>query len=278
MPEMWPAEQLFSFVLVYWLTPFQILLAVHLPLLASLWRLDSAIPRRILAAGIAAIVALVAGSAFEDRLLPVREGRRVHYAESRYGRIEVVDAAGQVSLFTDGVPSLSSQDVALAEEIVHFPLSQIDRPHRLLLVSAVGGMMAEVAKYHPHQVDYVELDPLAARLQIRFGLVTPIDGLTVIAQDARAYLADTSTHYDAILVNLPEPETFQANRFFTAEFFALASNHLAPGGVFSFGVDGVANYISETRQQQMSSLANTAASYFRPCHAIAGTAVVVRLQ
>jgi spermidine synthase len=65
------------------------------------------------------------------------------------------------------VPGLSSQDPALAEEIVHFPLSQVDRPRRLLLVSAVGGMMAEVAKYRPDRVDYVELDPLAARLQIR---------------------------------------------------------------------------------------------------------------
>jgi spermidine synthase len=253
---------LFSFILVHWLTPFQILLAVHLPLLACLWRLESAFSRRTAAAGVAAIVALAAGAAFEDRLLPVREGRRVHYAESRYGRIEVVESAGQVSLFTDGVPGLSSQDTALAEEIVHFPLCQIERPRRLLLVSAVGGMMAEVDKYRLDRVDYVELDPLAARLQIRYGLVAPIDGLTVIARDARAYLSHTSIRYDAILVNLPTPETFQANRYFTAEFFELASHHLAPGGVLSFGIDGVANYISPNRQQQLSSLANTAASFF----------------
>ncbi len=252
----------FSFVLVHWLTPFQILLAVHLPLLGSLWRLESAITRRTAAAGIFAVVALVAGVVFEDRLLPAREGRRVHYAEGRYGRIEVVESGGQVSFFTDGVPSLSSQDSALAEEIVHFPLSQIDRPRRLLLISTVGGMMAEVAKYRPDRVDYVELDPLAAQLQLRFDLVTPIDGLTVIEQDARVYLTDTSTIYDAILVSLPEPETFQMNRFYTAGFFELAKNHLTPGGVFSFGLDGVANYISETRQRKLSSLANTAGTFF----------------
>ena len=252
----------FSFVLVYWLTPFRVLLVVHLPLLACLWRLETAFPRRTAAAAVAAILSLVAGAAFEDRLLPVREGRRVYYAESRYGRIEVVESDGQTSLFTDGVPSFSSQNPALAEEIVHFPLSQVARPRRLLLISAVGGMMAEVAKYRPSRVDYVELDPLAARLQIDFGLVTPIAGLTVITQDARAFLAGTATRYDAILVSLPEPETFQGNRYFTAGFFAQAKNHLAPGGVFSFGIDGVANYISETRQQKLSSLANTANSFF----------------
>ena len=252
----------FSFALVYWLSPFQVLLVVHLPLLVSLLRLESAYSRRTAAAGVVAMVALVAGTVFEDRLLPKREGRRIHYTESRYGRIEVVESGGQVTIFSDGVPSLFSQDPALAEEIVHFPLSQVDRSRRLLLVSAVGGMMAEVAKYRPDKVDYVELDPLAAQMQLRFGLVTPMHGLTVIAQDARAYLSVTSTRYDAILVSLPEPETFQMNRFYTAGFFKLAKNHLAPGGVLSFGIEGVGNYISETRQRKLSSLANTARTFF----------------
>ncbi len=254
---------IFSFVLVHWLTPCQILLAVHLPLMASLWRLESAFSHRTATAGVMALVALVAGAAFEDRLLPVREGRRVFYAESPYGRIEVVESGGQVSYFTDGVPGLFSENVPLAEESVHFPLSQVDRPQRLLLVSAVGGMMAEVAKYRPQRVDYVELDPLTAKLQLRFGLVTPIHGLTTMAQDARAFLSETSTRYDAILVSLPEPETYQVNRFYTAGFFELAKNHLAPGGVFSFGIEGVSNYISETRQQKLSSLANTARTFFK---------------
>ena len=253
---------IFSFVLVHWLTPFQVLLVVHLPLLASLLLLESAISRRSAAASVLAVVVLVTGAVFEDRLLPSREGRRLYYAESRYGRIEVIESAGAVSIFSDGVPSLFSQDPTLAEEIVHIPLSQVDRPRRLLLVSAVGGMMAEVAKYRPDRVDYVELDPLTAQLQLRFDLLTPIRGLTVIAQDARAYLSHASTRYDAILVSLPEPETYQVNRFYTAGFFELAKNHLAPGGVFSFGIDGVANYISEIRQQKLSSLANTAGTYF----------------
>ena len=254
---------LFSFVLVYWLTPFQLLLAVHLPLLAALWRLDGAISRRTVVAGSLSIMVLAAGCLFEERLLPLREGRRVYYAESRYGRIEVIESRGQATLFNDGVPYLYSNDPALAEECVHLPLAQIEHPGRLLLVSAVGGMAAEVSKYHPEQVDYVELDPLVAQIQQRFGLLESFAGLNVIAQDARAFLATTSIQYDAILVGLPEPETYQVNRFFTAEFFALVKAHLASDGVFSFGIQGVENYISEFRQQKLSSLANTAGRYFR---------------
>ena len=220
---------MFSFILVHWLTPFQILLAVHLPLLASLWRLKASLSRRNVAVGLLALAALTAGAVFEDRLLPSREGHRLYYTESRYGRIEVVESAGQVALFSDGVPTLFSQDSALAEEAAHFPLSQVDRPRHLLLVSTIAGIMAEVAKYRPDKVDYVELDPQAAELQLHFGLVKPLDTMTVIAQDARAYLARSSSHYDAILVNLPEPETFQVNRFYTAGFFELAKNYLTPG-------------------------------------------------
>ena len=254
---------IFSFVLVHWLTPFQVLLAVHLPLLASLLRLESAFCRRTAAAGVAAICCCW-------RELPLRIGccppgkvggftmRRVVTAALRWSNRE-----DQVTIFTDGVPGLFSQDPALAEETVHFPLSQVGRPRRLLLISAVGGMLAEVAKYRPDRVDYVEPDPLAAQVQLRFGMLTPMEGVSIITQDARAYLSLTSMRYDAILVSLPEPETFQVNRFYTAGFFELVKNHLAPGGVFSFGVEGVANYVSEIRQQKLSSLANTAGLFFK---------------
>ena len=254
---------LFSFILVHWLTPFQLLLAVHLPLLAALWRLDGAISRATIIAGCLSIVVLTTGCVFEESWLPFREGRRVYYAESRYGRIEVVDSQGQATLFNDGVPRLFSHDPALAEQCVHLPLAQLDHPRRLLLVSSVGGMAAEVAKYNPERVDYVELDPMVAAVQQRFGLLDAFAGLTVITQDARAYLASTSIKYDAILIGLPEPETYQVNRFFTSEFFALANRHLAPDGVLSFGIQGVENYISDRRRQTLSSLANTAGRYFQ---------------
>jgi spermidine synthase len=254
---------LFSFVCVHWLSPLQVLLAVHLPLLACVGFLNAAFSRRTGIAIAAAIVALAAGTLYEDRSLPKREGRRIDYAESRYSRIEVIASQGEVTIYTNGQPAIFSNDPALAEETVHFPVSQIERPRRVLLISTVGGALQEIFKYHPQQVDYVELDPVVARMQVEFGLVAAIAGLNVIFQDARSYLKQTFTQYDAIIVNLTEPETFQSNRFFTKEFFELAKRRLAPGGVFSFNIQAVANYISAVRQQKLSSLANTASTVFR---------------
>ena len=47
------------------------------------------------------------------------------------------------------MPVLSTQNQGVAEETIHFPLSQLDKADSILLVSAVGGMLAEVEKYRP---------------------------------------------------------------------------------------------------------------------------------
>jgi len=36
-----------------------------------------------------------------------------------------------------------------------------------------------------------------------------------------------------IIVDVPDPQTAQLNRFYTAEFFRSAREHLAPGGLLS---------------------------------------------
>ena len=85
----------------------------------------------------------------------------------------------------------------------------------------------------------------------------------MIHQDGRAFLSDTDNTYDAIIVNLPEPETFQVNRFYTDRFFELAKTHLKPGGILSFAMQGFENYIAQPQRQKYSSLYNTATEYFK---------------
>jgi spermidine synthase len=87
--------------------------------------------------------------------------------------------------------------------------------------------------------------------------------LKVIYQDGRSYLANSNKIYDAIIVNLSEPDTFQINRFFTDRFFDLARRHLAPHGVLSFAMKGFENYLAEPQRQKLSSLYNTVKDYFK---------------
>ncbi len=206
----------------------------------------------------ALVVVLLAGGIFlEKASLTPAAGKLAYYRETRYGRIAVHQDREQFTLFEDGIPVFSSQNLSIAEETVHYALSQFDRIDRVLLISAEGGVMTELQKYPLKSVDYVELDPEVSAVQFRFGLIKAISGLNVIHQDGRAYLAQTNKIYDAIIVNLPEPGTFQINRFYTDRFFKLAQERLSSEGVLSFSMQGFDNYLAEPQRQKLSSLYNT---------------------
>ena len=123
--------------------------------------------------------------------------------------------------------------------------------------------MQELAKHSLEAVDYVELNPAISEAQFKYNLVRKIPGLNVLHTDGRSYLKDAAFQYDAIIVNLPEPETFQINRFYTRRFFQLAADRLTPGGVLSFSMEGFDNYLAEPQRQKLSSLYSTAATVFK---------------
>jgi spermidine synthase len=256
---------LFSFVLVLWVSPMTAVFLANIPLLLAAFLLFHHYSRQRLSvylSAAAAFAVLGAGMFIEPLSLVPPEGKTVYYSESRYGRIQLLKDKEQYTLFVGGVPLFSSQNLNMAEETIHYPLSQVDTARNVLLISAQGGMMAELEKYRPASVDYVELDPKVADVEFRFGLIKKIRGLRVIHQDGRAYLEKSKKIYDAIIVNLSEPDTFQINRFYTDRFFALARRHLARYGVLSFAMEGFENYLAEPQRQKLSSLYNTVRDYF----------------
>jgi spermidine synthase len=257
---------LFSFVLVYLVSPLQAILLAHLPLLGAVYLLFPVAHRHrpsvLLCIGLIFVI-LTAGVMLEKRSLTPPTGELVYYRETRYGRIAVHKDQEQYTLFEDGVPSISSQNLSLSEEIIHYPLAGLDPVNHVLLISAQGGVMAELKKYDFKTVDYIELNAAVTDVQFRYRMIENIPGLNVLHQDGRAYLAQTDKIYDAIIVNLPEPGTFQINRFYTHRFFELARKHLSAGGVLSFSMQGYDNYLAEPQRQKLSSLYNTVKAHFK---------------
>lgn len=260
---------LFSFLFVYWCTPMQALLVANLALIVTAWPLVSTRRFGGLWGGVA-LLALILCLWFEIDLLNPDIGRLIHYQESRYGRLTLHQDQEQITLFADGRPAFSTQDRALAEEMVHYPLSQIQHPENILLISTAAGVMEEIEKYHPRQVDYVELDAFMAKLLFEYRLMPAVQGLNMIHTDARQWLRESQTRYDAILMNLPEPRTFQLNRFFTDRFFEIVRTHLLPQGIFSFSVEGYANYMTDAQREKISSLVNTLKRHFRNVELLPG--------
>jgi spermidine synthase len=267
---------LFSFVLVIWTTPMQTLLLAGIPLIFGAVDLFRRTGKAFLGAflGVGVLFVLLSGALWETTLLPQFSGTLVRYLETRYGRIEVVAEKGQYTLFSDGNPITFTENRVAAEEGAHFALAQLDHPKHILMLSAAGGMLQEVIKHHPQRIDYLELDPQVARAALDFGLLEKVPGLHLIHQDGRRHLSRTKRFYDAILISLPDPETYQANRFFTEGFFALAKARLVLGGILSFSVEGFDNYMNALQRKKLSILYNTAAKHFAHVVPLPGQRIV----
>ena len=264
---------IFSTALVFLLTPVKAVIAANLPLLICACFL---FPCRgincvftSMSCGIVlALLATFLIPAFwavshEFSTLDYSSGRVVHYVESKFGRVMITEDQGQVTLVQDGVPVFSSENMELAEESVHFLLAQIKNPARILLISAQGGMIREIEKYPVQEIDYVELDPEVSEAVFRYGLLEKTPSVRVIHQDGRAWLAGTDNKYDAIIVSLPEPDTFQLNRFYTLEFMKLARQRLTHGGGLGFSVAGYDSYVGGPELEKISSLFRTASMCFK---------------
>ncbi len=132
----------FSLLLVWLVTPLLAMLLTNLPLLAALVPLAGN-RRAAAAAAVLACALLAAGMTVEKDSLRAAPGELIDYRETRYGRIAVYRQYEQVTVFADGVPLASTQHPGLAEELVHFPLSQLKKVDRVLLISSVSGVMAQ---------------------------------------------------------------------------------------------------------------------------------------
>ncbi len=167
---------------------------------------------------------------------------------SVYGNLVLAGREGSVTLYENGLAVATVPDPEAAEEAVHYALLQHPAPESLLLIGGgINGSLVEALK-HPslRRIDYVELDPAILQLANKyFPAAIPKDPkVRVHNTDGRLYLKTTRDDFDVIIVNLPDPETAQLNRFYTLEFFREAARKLRPRGVLSFQLASSENYIS----------------------------------
>jgi spermidine synthase len=266
---------LFSFLLVYWVKPFKTI-AITSGLLIFTSLLLSAQNRKYYVL-IGSVVwtclfyTYALNGRFEQATLSTQYGDILRYTESPFGRIVITQEGPQYTFWESGRPLFSDANVIHVEEKIHYPLSQLERVRSILLVSGgLGETLEEVSKYDPARIDYVELDPHLTDIAQELGFLGQAPRLRVINADARHFMKTTSQKYDAIIMDLPAPDTFQINRFYTSEFFSLAKNRLHQGGIFSFAMDYSMNYMSDIRRRKLSVAYRTASRHFENVVVIPG--------
>jgi spermidine synthase len=83
-----------------------------------------------------------------------------------------------------------------------------------------------------------------------------------VAADGRAFLSHTGEIYDVIIMSMPAPLSGTANRYYTEEFFRLASSHLSSRGIFGFSLTGAEDFIPADLAGFLASIRATLATAF----------------
>lgn len=277
-----------SLVFLRWLQAFQIVAVVSLLniLLAAVLMLRL---RRWALAVSAAAVALAAiplllyaapliQSSMQTRLW--RGFSLVVSHDSIYGNLAVTETGPVRSLYDNGTILASAPDEAAAEESVHYALLEHPAPRRVLMIGGgVAGALAQALE-HPtvERIDYVELDPALIATALAYFPVQarPISSdprVHTHLTDGRYYLRTTPGKFDVIILDTPDPQTAQLNRFYTVEFFRIARAHLAPGGLLALQLRSSEETLSPTLADLLRCIQHTLAAVFPYVTSIPGETI-----
>jgi spermidine synthase len=198
-----------------------------------------------IAAGVLAASSLIAVVPLHDAALGHVDGRILEERDTQYTHLRVSDDGG-VRILWLGSHLHSSQRLDNPRELV-FAYTQAmqramcaaDRPIRRVLLLGVGGgtLVRSVRALEPASViDAVDVDPAVIQAAHRW-FDSPTDRVRYIVADARRFLADGGAPYDAILMDAYASDHLPPH-LLTREFFALAAERLARGGIFALNLVG----------------------------------------
>ena len=277
-----------SLILLRYLEPFQIAcvvlvlnLLMAIILLLRMNRMQLGIV--IAVAALLAIVLLVRVAPRLERAAQAHQWRGFHLLASRdsiYGNLTVVETGNIRSLYVNGLILANSPDESAAEEAVHYALLEHKAPRRILMIGGgASGAIAQALR-HPtvERIDLVELDPALIGMAKQFfpsksALLFSDPRVHLHYADGRYFLKSTRNTFDVIIVNVPDPQTAQLNRFYTAEFFRSAREHLAPGGLLALQLRSSEEFISPDLAEFLRCINRTLREVFPYVVAIPGETI-----
>ena len=275
-----------SIILLRVLSPFQIAAIVLAMNLLMACILVLRMNRKRLAIAIAATVFFAAFLLIE--VAPRIEGQSLaslwsglHLLASResiYGNLTVIETGEMRSLYENGLILANAPELSAAEESVQYALLEHPAPKRVLLIGggANGGIAQALRHPSVERIDLIELNPAVLRMANEF---FPDSAATLDLRvhphygDGRAYLSATRDKYDVIIVNLPDPQTAQLNRFYTVEFFRSARDHLATDGLLALQLRSSEESISPDLAEFLRCIQRTLHEVFPSVVAIPGETI-----
>ena len=206
----------------------------------------SARARRAVVAAVVAVAAALAlaGATTGGFLVTARQALYddpvVVATRSDYQEIVVTQARGtdDVRLFLDGDLQFASGDEHRYHEALVHP-ALVPGARSVLVLGGGDGLAArEVLRHRSvRRVVEVELDPEVLRLARTDPRLVRAHGgalddrrVEVVVADAMTWLRTAAERFDAVVVDLPDPDQPATAKLYSQEFYGLAARALAPGG------------------------------------------------
>lgn len=235
--------------------------------LALAWRAAEG-PGRIVAVAAAGALAVIAVAIVPhqlfERTFVRRFGPLPFYREEITDTIMVTDDAkrGRMIRYGDGRGTAGTGTVKEDRMYAEIPLLLHEKPLRILNICfGVGNSLSSLTMHPVERIDSVELSPGVLDAAPFFAstnrdvLSDPRIHMTIA--DGRNFLLLSRDKFDIIRLDPPELHTAGIVNLYTKEFYELARDHLAPGGIFSIWVNMVM-----TPEEDLKHLVRTVASVF----------------
>lgn len=164
----------------------------------------------------------------------------IAYRHTPYQEIVVTRRGNDTRLYLDGGLQFSTRDeYRYTESLVYPALGNAARS--VLVLGGGDGLVARELLRQPgiSKIVQVELDPAVidiARTTLRDANGGSLDNprVAVVTEDAMNWLRGPNIdRFDAIIVDLPDPDTPALGRLYSTEFYTLAARALVPGGLMA---------------------------------------------
>ncbi len=158
-----------------------------------------------------------------------------------YQTITITGDNKRVTLFINGSVQFDSLDeYRYHESLIHPPLSAVGKRENILVIGGGDGLaVRELLKYKDiKSITLVDLDPAMTKIfrkniKLRELNKNSLNNskVTIINQDAWKFLEHNRKIYDAIVIDLPDPDNISLSRLYSVAFYTLVKKHLSAMGV-----------------------------------------------
>ncbi len=160
--------------------------------------------------------------------------------QTRYQKIVMTQWQDDYWLFINGSTQFSTYDEERYHEpLVHPALALLGHREEVLILGGGDGLaLREALKYtEVHRVVLVDLDPEMTNLASSHPVLVRLNRdslqdprVQVVNQDAFSFLQETRLLFDAIIIDLPDPNSVDLARLYSLNFYRLCHKHLKRGG------------------------------------------------